>query len=63
MTDQKNSKQVVRDLKWFDMKGPDPSIIYVWELRVRNVNEELHTPSIRQLPQVKCVPDTVQTVR
>ena len=63
MTDQKNSSQVVRELKWLDAKEPDPSIINVWELRGRNVNEELHTPSIRQLPSDSInVQSTVQTL-
>ena len=47
MTDQKNSNQVVRELKWLDAKEPDPSIVNMQELRGRNVSEELHTPSIR----------------
>ena len=46
MTDQKNSNQVVRELKQLDAKEPDPSKINVWKLRGRNVNDELHTPSI-----------------
>ena len=50
MTDQKTSNQVVRELKLLDVKEPDPSSLNVRELRGRNVNEELHTPSIRQLP-------------
>ena len=50
MTDQKNLHQVVRELKWLDAKELDPSIINVQQLRGRNVNEELHNPSIRQLP-------------
>ena len=44
MTDQKNSNQVARELKWLDVKDPDSSIINVQELRDRNSNEELHTP-------------------
>ena len=45
------------------MKEPDPSIINVWELRGRNVNEELHSPSIRPLsPGPVCVQNTVQTL-
>ena len=48
MTDQKNSNQVVRELKWLDVKEPDPYLLNVRELRGRNVNTELHTPSIRQ---------------
>ena len=32
------------------MKEPDPSSFSVRKLRGRNVNEELQTPSIRQLP-------------
>ena len=44
MTDEKNSNQVVRELKWLDVKEPDPSSSNIRELRGRNVNEELHTP-------------------
>ena len=63
MTDQKNSNQVVRELKLLDMKEPGPFIINVWELRGRNVSEELHTPSIRQLPPGPIhVQHTVQNV-
>ena len=32
MTDQKNSNQVVRELKWLDAKESDPSIINIQEL-------------------------------
>ena len=53
MSDQKNSNQVVRELKWLDVKEPDPSIINVWEWRGKNINEELHTPSIRLPPQAQ----------
>ena len=43
------------------MTEPDLSIINMWELRGRNVNEELHTPSIRQpLPGPICVKRTVE---
>ena len=45
MTDEKNSKQVVTELKQLDAKGPDPSLLMVRELRGRNVNKESHTPS------------------
>ena len=51
MTYQKNSNQVVRELKWLDVKEPDPSIIYVPELKGRNVNEEANTPFVRQPTQ------------
>ena len=44
MADQKNSNQIVRELKWLDAKEPDPSSLNVKKLRGRNVNEELHTP-------------------
>ena len=47
MADQKNSKQVVRELKWLNANKPDPSSINGRELRGRNVNEELHTPTMR----------------
>ena len=49
MRNQKNSNQVVTEMKWLDSKEPDPSSLNVRELRGRNVSEELHTPSIRQL--------------
>ena len=52
MADQKNSNQLVRELKWLDVKEPDPSIMNVWELRGRNVNDKLQPPSIRLPPQV-----------
>ena len=62
MMDQKNSNQVVRELKWLDEKEPDPSIINVHELRGRNVNEELHAPFIKPLPPGPVhVQSTVQT--
>ena len=61
MADQKNSNQVVKKLKWLDMKEPDPSSLNVRELRGRNVNEKLHIPSIRQpLPGPIFVHSTVQ---
>ena len=44
MADQKNTNQVVRELKWLDAKEPDPSLLNLRQLRGRNVNEELHTP-------------------
>ena len=50
MTDQKNSNQVVRELKWLDVKEPDPSLLNTRELRGRNVSEEFHAHSMRQLP-------------
>ena len=46
MAEQNN--KVARELKWFDAKEPDPSSLNVRKLRSRRVNEELHTPSIRQ---------------
>ena len=52
MPEQKNANQVVRDLKQLNAKEPDPSLLNVRELRGRNVNEELYTPSIRQPPPV-----------
>ena len=49
-------------MKWLDEKEPDLSIINIWELRGRNVNEELHASSIRpQPPGPVCVKSTVQT--
>ena len=35
-------------LKWLDAKEPDLSLLNVRDMRGRNVNEELHTPSTRQ---------------
>ena len=40
MTDQKDSNQAVRELKWLDAKDPDPSIINVQELR--GISYSLH---------------------
>ena len=51
MAEKKNSNQVVRELKWLDVKEHYPSSLNISELRGRNVNEELHTPSIWQPPQ------------
>ena len=51
MAEQKNANQVIRELKWFDVKDPDPSSLNVSELRDRNVSEELHTTFIRQPTQ------------
>ena len=48
MADQKNSNQVVRELQQLDVRESYPSSLNVRELRGRDVNEELHTPSIRQ---------------
>ena len=48
MADQKNSNQVVRELKQLDVRESYHSSLNVRELRGRDVNEELHTPSIRQ---------------
>ena len=48
MTDQKNSNQVVRELKQLDSRKPDPSLLNIREMTGRNINEELHIPSIRQ---------------
>ena len=63
MTDQKNSNQVMRELTWLDAKESDPSSLNVWELRGRNINEELHTPSLGQPPLGPiCVQSTVQTL-
>ena len=46
---EQNSDEA-RELKWLDMKEPDPSSLNVRELRGRSVNEELHMLSIRQPP-------------
>ena len=46
MAEQNN--QVARELKELDAKEPNPSSLNLRELRGRSVNEELHTPSIRQ---------------
>ena len=50
MADQKNTNQVVRELKQLDAKEPNPSSLNIRELRGRCVNEELHILSIRQPP-------------
>ena len=56
MADQKNSNKLARELKQIDAEEPDPSTLNVRELKGRNVNEELHTSSIRQPPPgVICV--------
>ena len=48
-------------MKWLDAKKADPSLTNVWELRGRNINEELQAPSIRPLPQgLVHVQNTVQ---
>ena len=63
MADQKNSNQVVRELKLLDAKEPDPSLLNIRVLRGRNVNEELYTPSKSQPPQLPiCVHSTVQNL-
>ena len=55
------NNQVARQLKWLNVKEPDPFLLNVRELTGRNVNEELHTPSIRQPPQGPiCVHGAVQ---
>ena len=60
---QKNSNHLVRELKWLDAKEPDPSIIKIWELRGRNVKEELHTPSMKPpSPGPVHVQSTAQTL-
>ena len=61
MADPKKCKPIVRELKWLDAKEPDPSSLNIRGQRVRNVNEEIHTPSIRHLPPGPiCVHSTVQ---
>ena len=61
MAEQNN--QVARELKWLDMKEPDPSLLDVRELRGMSVNEALHTPSIRQLPLgLICVHSALQNL-
>ena len=63
MTDQKNSNQVVREMKQLGAKEPDHSSVNVWELIGKNVNEALHTPSIRQpSPGPICVQSARQTL-
>ena len=47
MADQKDSNQLARELKQLGVKEPDPSNLNKWELRGRNVYEELKTPSMR----------------
>ena len=54
MAEQNN--QVAREVKQLDTQEADPSLLNARELRGRSVNEELHTPSIRQPPPgLKCV--------
>ena len=56
--------QVIRELKCLDAKEPDHFFLNVRELRGRNVNEKLHTPSIRQpLPGPIHVHSTVQNLK
>ena len=47
MADQKDPNKLAKELKWLDVKEPDLSRINVWELRVRNVDEELQVPCMR----------------
>ena len=42
MTDQKNSNQVVIELKWLDAKEPDPSSLNLKELRGRKMSMRNH---------------------
>ena len=64
MANQKNTNQVVKELKQLDAEEPDPSSLNVRELRGRNVNEELHASSIRQPPPgLICVHSTVQNLK
>ena len=59
MTEQNN--KVARELKWLNVKEPDPSSLIVRKLRGRSVSEELHMPSIRQPPPGPiCVHGAVQ---
>ena len=63
MANQKNANQVVRELKQLDVKGPDPTSLNARELRGSNVNEKLHTFSIRQpLPGLTHVHSIVQNL-
>ena len=63
MSEQKNADQVIRELKWLNVKESDPSFLNVRELRGRNVNEELHTPFIRQPPpDLICSHSTVKNL-
>ena len=39
----KQTNQMKREMKRLEAKETDPSLLYVRELRVRNVNEESHT--------------------
>ena len=51
MAEQNN--HVARELKWLNVKEPDPSSLNVKELRDRSVNEKLHMSCIRQPPQAQ----------
>ena len=63
MAEQKDTNQVVRELKWLDVKEPDHSSLNVRELRGSNFNDELHTPSIRHpFPGPIHVHNTVQNL-
>ena len=44
----KQTNQVNRELKRLEAKEIDPSLLYVRELRGRNINEESYTHPIRQ---------------
>ena len=49
----KQTNQIDRELKWLETKETYPSLLYVRELRGRNVNEESHTPPLESLPQAQ----------
>ena len=59
-----HNNQVATELKWLDAKELDPSSLNIRELRGRCVNEELHTPSIRQPPPGPiCVHGAIQNLK
>ena len=47
----KEANQINKELKWLKAQETNPSLLYVRELRGRNVNEESHTPPLFSLPQ------------
>ena len=63
MVEQNN--KVARELKWFNMKEPDPTSLNVRELRGMSVIEELHTyPPLNIHPQCPiCVHSAVQNLK
>ena len=55
---------LAREWKWLDVNELDPSKINIWELRSRNVNEELQTLFMRPPPPgLIHVQNTAQTFK